>query len=251
MISPKLKFGAWHSQELRGLVMTSYANPEFVKSTCTTPIDQGLDPMEGGSACLDVQYSGQSYHNLLAFMSEWETIRDNGNSSLDSIDVRPPGKHTLFDNTTLASSWIETEFSDPVKSFETHKRVVNNVTLAMPHAGVYLAAIDPENGILQPQDLSGLGEYSVRAAVVSPSVNVMCVNMAESELAPLVYTTWPDARNSPTDMPGQQTGVEDWYEDIPFADENEWFNSTVVDDLFRWGSKYERRPPLFQLVSIS
>lgn len=37
---------------------------------------------------------------------------------------------------------------------EKFKRTVNNVTMAMPHAGVFGAARDPRNGIVQPQDLS-------------------------------------------------------------------------------------------------
>lgn len=35
-----------------------------------------------------------------------------------------------------------------------YKRIVNNVTMAMPHSGVLDAARDPRNGIVQPQDLS-------------------------------------------------------------------------------------------------
>lgn len=35
-----------------------------------------------------------------------------------------------------------------------YNRIVNNVTMAMPHSGVFKAARDPRNGIVQPQDLS-------------------------------------------------------------------------------------------------
>lgn len=87
----------------------------------------------------------------------------------------------------MVSSWIDTKYSDVAANFATHGRIVNNVTLAMPHPGVYAAATDPNNNILQPDELVGLGQYSVRASVVSPALNVMCVNMATEELAPLVY----------------------------------------------------------------
>ena len=33
------------------------------------------------------------------------------------------------------------------------KRIINNVSLAMPHAGVYAAAYDKRNAIIQPADL--------------------------------------------------------------------------------------------------
>lgn len=150
----------------------------------------------------------------------------------------------------MVSSWIETDFSDPQANFAAHNRIINNVTLAMPHPGVYSAATDPHNDILQPEDLAGVGEYSIRASVVSPAVNIMCVNVARDELAPIIYTRWPDARTEFTDVPGQRIGVEDWFNDVPPPTDGEWLNRTVVDDIFRWGPQYSRRPPVFQLVSI-
>ena len=40
-----------------------------------------------------------------------------------------------------------------------HKRVVNNVSMAFPHAGVFSAAHDPVNKILQPLDLGVCRSY--------------------------------------------------------------------------------------------
>lgn len=62
-----------------------------------------------------------------------------------------------------------------------------------PHAGVFTAARDPTKNIMQPNELDGVGGYSIRASDASPSVNVLCVNMAKDELALLVYTEWPHA----------------------------------------------------------
>ena len=36
---------------------------------------------------------------------------------------------------------------------ENYTRIVNNVTMAMPHVGVVAAAMDSFNGIMQPSDL--------------------------------------------------------------------------------------------------
>ncbi|KAF3058167.1 hypothetical protein GL218_05874 [Daldinia childiae] len=250
LVSPKLMFGRWENRELEGLVKASYANPFYVQKACSTPIDLRMDPNNSAPSCLDVQYSGQSYHNLLTFMTEWQAIHDNKTSAMDNLASRPVGRHSLFDNTTMVSSWIETDFGNPELNLKTHNRIINNVTLAMPHAGVYLAATDPRNDILQPDDLAGVGEYSIRASVVSPVVNVMCVHMTHDELAPLIYTTWPDARTEGTEIPGQKTGVEDWFNDVPPPADDEWLNRTVVDGIFRWGPKYHRRPPVFQLFPI-
>ncbi|KAK6064716.1 hypothetical protein SCUP515_11598 [Seiridium cupressi] len=252
MVTPKLIFGKWEYQELRGLVRASYANPYFVQDTCMTPINKTLDKYNAAPSCLDVYYSGQSYRNLLAFMGTWEKLISNGTVMESSSDIysRPGGTALLYDNTTLYSSWVDGEFSDPAKQASTHNRVINNVSLSMPHPGVYAAATDPVNEILQPNDLSGVGEYQIRASVASPSVNVLCANVAEADLAPLVYTTWPDAHNEHTDVPGQLIGNEDWQSDVPVASDDEWLNSTVVDDVFLWGKGHGRRPPVFQLYPL-
>lgn len=190
-----------------------------------------------------------SAERLLTYLfprKEWDDIHKMESPNTLQLSDRPTGTHNLFDNTTMNSSWIEKENGDMEANFATYHRVINNVTLAMPHPGVYMAATDPINGILQPSELLGLGQYSIRASVVAPVVNVMCVNMNESEVAPLVYQRWPNARtnnNSFTnDLP------PDWEVDVPGASETEWLNSTVVDDIFKWGEKYGREPPVFPLV---
>lgn len=68
----------------------------------------------------------------------------------------------LFDNTTVTGSWISE--SNITANFETFHRIVNDVTMAMPHAGVFFAARDERNGIIQPGQLEGLGEYNIKAS---------------------------------------------------------------------------------------
>lgn len=135
----------------------------------------------------------------------------------------------LYDNTTVTGSWVQTNQSNVTAAYIQHNRIINNVTMSMPHAGVFSAAHDPKNGILQPEDLAGLGEYSLRASVVSPSVNVLCVNMDEAELEPLVLTLWPNGTT--------------WLQPGKL-----YPNSTVVDDIFEWGATYDRQPPYFPMV---
>ena len=118
----------------------------------------------------------------------------------------------LFDNTTVTGSWIQTNTSDLTAAYDKYSRIVNNITMSMPHAGIFSAAHDAKNGILQPEDLAGVGEYSIRASVVSPAINVLCVNMNSTELAPLVYTEWPNAITTNSDIPNQKipwSGYED------------------------------------------
>ncbi|KAK7409330.1 hypothetical protein QQX98_008509 [Neonectria punicea] len=250
MVSPKLKSGHWESKELSGYVRASYANTQYVAADCAYLFDLEDDQFASES-CLNVQFSGQSYRNLLNFMSTWTTISDNGTIVRNDMTKRPFGTMVLYDNTTMYSEWIETEHSNVTALYEKTGRIINNVTLAMPHPGVYAAATLPENGILQPDDLSGVGEYTVRAGVVSPATNVLCANVDEDELAPLIYTEWPNALNNKTGVSDQVKGWAGWEGDIPQPfdkkDKPNYLNRTKLDDIFKWGPKYERRPPVFQL----
>ncbi|EGX90325.1 hypothetical protein CCM_06743 [Cordyceps militaris CM01] len=250
MVTPKLKFGSWEHREMSGYVRSSYANYKFMSDSCRTML-KSEDAVESPRSCSDVMVSGESYRNLQAFMGVWTDINTNGSSNNIYINDRPPGKATLNGTTTLQGSWIETEHSNVTAHFEKTGRIINNVTLAMPHPGVAFAAISPQNKILQPRHLGGVGEYSVRAGVVSPAINVLCVNMAPDELKPLIYTEWPNAKTNLTNDGKQKTGWENWTSEVPPDSDSSgkpnWRNKTVVDDIFRWGAKYERRAPFFRL----
>lgn len=135
-------------------------------------------------------------------------------------------------------------------SYKQYSRVVNNATLVMPHPGVIAAAKDPKNGIVQPAELEGVGEYSLRASVISPAVNVLCANVNEAEIAPLIYVTWPNAATTTSkDNPSQKLAPGDYFNDIQLLPGEAYLNSTVVDDIFEWGPKYGRQPPVFPMVS--
>lgn len=118
----------------------------------------------------------------------------------------------------------------------------------MPHAGVLAAAHDPKNTIIQPEDLAGVGQYNVRAAVVSPAVNVLCVNMNRTELAPIIYTEWPNANTNTTTIPGQKVAWPGYESELQVIPGQKYSNATAVDDIFEWGEKYSRHTSIFPMV---
>lgn len=253
MVAPKLKFGSWETVQMQGRVRSSYANAVYVKELCPSLFDPATD-ISAQESCLNVEFSGQSFRNLLSFMTDWTAISNNGTSRAATVGQRPVGTTLLYDNTTMSSSWIQTEHSNVTAQWVKYGRIVNNVTLAMPHPGVYTAAQDPINGILQPDDLAGVGEYAIRAGVVSPALNVMCVNMDKDELKPLVYVSWPTAKTSRLlDVGEQDIGYKLWETEVPpwynQDGQIDYLNRTAVDDIFGWGPKYSRIPPVFQAVS--
>ena len=179
------------------------------------------------------------------------TCGPGGEGAPTNLAGRPPPVGMLYDNTTVTGSWVATNQSNVTAAYINYGRVINNVTMSMPHAGVFSAAHDPKNGILQPEDLDGLGEYSIRASVVSPSVNVLCANMEETELKPLIYTLWPDPITNDSSIPGQQVPYPGYQNDVQLLTGQSYLNSTVVDDLFQWGAAYARQPPIFGMVRNS
>ncbi|KAG5916087.1 hypothetical protein E4U61_003973 [Claviceps capensis] len=247
MVSPKLMNSGWNKTVLSGPFDSLYANVNYIKNTCpdmfgSIPRDEPND-----IACMQIQFAGQSHRNLFSFMSTWADIKANGTSIVQKLKDRPTGKHFLNENITMTATWIDTDYSNVTVSSKKHGRIVNNVTMAMPHPGVYAAATAPENNIMQPADLDGVGEYTILAGVVSPTVNVMCVNMNREELAPLVYTEWPNSIPS-------RSHTDEWRDSVPpilGPGKSENFNRTVVDEIFRWGPKFKRRPPVFPLLPIS
>ncbi|KAG6275601.1 hypothetical protein E4U47_000711 [Claviceps purpurea] len=246
MVAPKLMNTDWQKKTLSGPFDSIYANVNSLKTTCpdmfgSIPRDESND-----IACMQIQFAGQSHRNLFSFMSTWADMKANDTSIVQELKDRPTGKHSLYENITMTAAWIHTDYGNVTASSEKHGRIVNNVTMAMPHPGVYAAATAPENNIMQPADLAGVGEYTILAGVVSPTVNVMCVNMNREELAPLVYSEWPDS-----DLSLSKT--EAWIESIPpilSPDQPEYFNRTMVDEIFRWGPEFKRRPPIFPLFPI-
>ncbi|KAH0541232.1 hypothetical protein FGG08_004288 [Glutinoglossum americanum] len=231
LVAPKLKFGPTENKLMYGHVAATYANPPYVASQCKTPILKSTDPDFGGTTCLQIEHAGQAFHNYAQYLSVWTDNIASGNGSAD-LRERPKAVALLHDNTTVVGSWIEVRNTteESIKA----GRIINNVTLAMPHPGIFAAAREPKNNILQPEDLGGLGEYQITASVPSPSVNVLCASMTDTELTPFIKTNWPNST-----VPGYPSPL----------------NKTVVDSIFGFGQPYgkmnvTRVPPIFPSIPI-
>ncbi|KAG9555337.1 hypothetical protein KCU71_g12082, partial [Aureobasidium melanogenum] len=223
LVQPKLTFVS-SDIALQGLVKSMFASTDYTAQQCFTPVTESVDGI-ADATCLEIRFSYQGDLDLENYPSQWESISRNGG---------------------VASSWIEVV--DTTNAFEIHRRIVNNVTLAVPHIGVIAAARDPRNRILQVDDLDGQASYFLEAQVHSPVVNVLCVNMNKDELTPIVYTEWSNnTLNAALWSTGSQLA---WYQ--PGNQPNgTYLNKTVVDDLFGWGEKYKTSPPVFPKLPIA
>lgn len=172
LVAPQLKLGHLEHRTLYGQVATSFANEQYIQKKCQTPISEQTDPDYSGSTCIAIEHSGQayvnrfsrislllivsSYHNYMQYLSNWTKSVATGQGSND-LSKRPSPVAMLYDNTTIQGRWIHLEnMTETSQKFSTsnYNRTVTNVTMAMPHAGVFAAARDPINNILQPQDLN-------------------------------------------------------------------------------------------------
>lgn len=234
-VSPKLSMGSVEDTTLSGKVYASFGNTNYLASVCQTPIPVDMDPEARNTTCLQIEHVGSAYHNYQQWVTTWSDLVEGDNKTSDNLHHRPKPSGSIWDNTTVTGSWIEVAHTEELSS--KHNRMVNNITMAMPHGGIPGAAMDEKNDIRQPYDASGEGKYNLEASVPSPAVNVLCVGMNKSELSPLIYNTWPDADFNATSWMSSPP------DNIPVFPS--WLNSTVVDDIFGFGEKYGQRPPVF------
>ncbi|KAK7518575.1 uncharacterized protein IWZ02DRAFT_222253 [Phyllosticta citriasiana] len=229
LVQPQLRFNHEHPIDMFAEVYTNWANPSHLSEKCKSPIPLSEDPTYRNSSCMDISYAAQGYHDYQQYLSEW-AIRAANSSVGDDKNSRVPA-YSLWDSTVQVNgSWMD------ITATEWNGRIINNVSLAMPHISVLQAAQHKNNGILQPEDLGGLGAYTLTASTPNPAVHVLCANMNRTELAPLVYTAFPDAGVLNTST---------WPAQVSFYGNDTWLNSTVVDDLFRIGEKHGQHAPVF------
>ncbi|KAI5205751.1 hypothetical protein E4T39_02778 [Aureobasidium subglaciale] len=230
LVQPYLRYGPWEHGTLQRLVKTIWANPTYLGTNCGTPITAAEDEI-AGNTCLQIQYAAHSYYNYQRYISDWSVTARNGNGSGEPVH-RPKGFAMIFENTTVKAPWIHLEHSDVSANSDKHRRIINNVTLALPHAG----------------DLDGQGVYQLQASVPSPAVNVLCAQITKEELAPIVYTEW----NNNTLNATQWANGEPLAFYQPGTENNgTYLNKTVVDDVFGWGAKYQTSPPVFPKLPLA
>jgi len=60
-VSPRLLPSAVRQRTLHGNVGSSFANVQYIKSECQTPIAARIDPNDSGLTCNSIKQAGQGY----------------------------------------------------------------------------------------------------------------------------------------------------------------------------------------------
>ena len=148
---------------MKSLTKTSFANRNMVYKDCPTPVSDTED-FAAKSTCIQIEHSGQAcvemlffhtegltdparFHNYMQYLSNWSDAVDYRNGSTSGIN-RPPPLAMLADNTTIQGAWMKS--IDMEECYNRYGRLVNSVTMAMPHTGVVEASRLGENGMASP-----------------------------------------------------------------------------------------------------
>lgn len=207
--------------------MTEWSNHMYLGYNCESPIPLAEDQKFRNATCLDISYAAQAYHDYQRYLAEWENRYKNKSTGTTKA-LRVPGYSQIRSEIQVNGTWLDITVS------EQNGRIINNASLAMPHAGVLGAATDERNEILQPEELGGLGAYTLTASVPSPVIHVLCANMNREELAPIVFTAWNHS---------DWLDATTWPDQINFLGiDNSTVNATVVDELFGWGKNGQQAP---------
>ncbi|RAL15911.1 uncharacterized protein BO97DRAFT_403122 [Aspergillus homomorphus CBS 101889] len=235
LVSPKSAMGPVYERLLYGNVSTQFANPTYLEAQCDTPITATIDPSASrNETCVSMEIVGRAYHDFEQYMEQWSGLAQANNATSTSLTTRLRPHGSLYDNTTVTGSWIEV--TDMKATSERFKRMVNNVTAAFPHGGLYDAARNPRNGIRQPNDVTGDGKYILQASVPAPAINVLCAGLSKEELVPMIYTEWPNH---------EPFNATSWYTKAPTYYQNT--NKTVVDEVFGFGPGTDQLTPVFPI----
>ena len=82
LVAPRLRPGKIEHRKLFGQVSTGFANSAVLQKNCPTPI-QADDTEKPGETCIELQFSGESYHNYMQYLGFWNENIQSGNLSVD------------------------------------------------------------------------------------------------------------------------------------------------------------------------
>lgn len=237
LVQPQLRLAPWKDQVLAGEVQSDFSDTLKTRETCLSAWPDVGDIKFGGSTCLAVEWSSLCSRNFARYLSKWDdsTARMAPQWMSDDTEKRLPVFAALNDNIPVITAWLN--HADVKTDSEKAGRIVNKVTVAVPHRGVPAAARHPQNNLLQPEDLQGGGgSYTVRASVANFALDVLCVNANRTELEPIVYETWPNA----VKMENTSMAVNYWpIQAFPQGTNSN--NKTVLDEMFGWRDEDEDR----------
>lgn len=183
-------------------VQTDFANLTYMSEGCQSAIRS--NELGGNSTCLQLEHTSQALNNYYHYLAHWAEL-NFVEKDITTQRKRPPGVALWHENTKVTGQWINVV--NDTGSLKEHSRVVDNVSLAMPHPSVS-----------RPNLLRRSGrDYSLHASVPSLVTRVLCANILEAELRPIVFSMWGNKVFNATVWDGISNK-----------------NDTAVDEIYGW-----------------
>lgn len=96
LVTPVLQFGEPENRLIYGKVSASFANTYYIMEQCNTPIQLATDP-DSGRTCIQIEHSGQAFHNYMQYLTTWVDNIYSGNVSINMTQRPDPvGMVRLF-----------------------------------------------------------------------------------------------------------------------------------------------------------
>lgn len=131
---------------MSGVVKTSFANETYLETSYRSSIESN-PTQDTDRSFMSVVYSSQGSDCWNTYLTAWGIGKRSQARPFQSQRLTP---WTLDRSTQsqINSSWVQ--IIDMQNAFNKFGRVVNNVTLAIPHPGILKAARTSSNSIAQP-----------------------------------------------------------------------------------------------------
>jgi hypothetical protein len=251
LVQPIPKESEWHSKVVAGSVSNDFASLKHIQNSCKLPIAPGNDDTYLSTTCMQISHAARSMYNEQSFLATWSEFLDSGNDTTNQ-EQRPAVVGLQYENSTVVPQWINIINTTEVSNL--HQRVINNVTLALPHIGVVDAIHNQRNRMPRSESSNSIGPYSLWASVPSPMINVLCVHMTDKELEPIVFSSWPQNKTFNASDWFTTGNITTWKpaHTPPIIDLATTTNKTLVDEIFGWHKEDSETmldyPPVFPLL---
>jgi hypothetical protein len=132
---------------MSGMVKTSFANEVYLETSYRSSLVSNHTPVTDRSF-MSIVYSSWGSDCWKNYLTAWDSIGKRYQAKPVQSQRLAPWTLDRSTQSQINGSWVQS--IDMQDAFNKFGRVVNNVTLAIPHPGILKAARTASNSIIQP-----------------------------------------------------------------------------------------------------
>jgi hypothetical protein len=145
LVSPKASMMQATPMSIPATVQTAFINQTHIESGCPVQVTAGTDP-RALEMCDQIHQTGFAFHNLIEYLNTFAIA----NATSDSLapQNRPVPLASSDNVSSISGVWLSGDGVPQV--VQNSSRLINNVTMLLPHAGVVPAAQAGGLGLAPP-----------------------------------------------------------------------------------------------------